>query len=474
MFSVIKYQLYLLQLENYELGRYFKLLLKKGFWPKGEQRKNLVWTSKAKALLLVAFGIHIFIGIGFLYLASGSHFIVAIFLLILWFLLLNSYFLILALGLILLWPLDFAVKQNIISKARLKIKDCGPRIKIIGVAGSYGKTTMKQVLTTVLGEKFKVQSTPESINTPIGIARWILKEVSASTEILVVEMGEHYKGDIKELCELTPPDISVITGINEAHLERLGSLENAVSTIFEAVTCAKPAATVVINGDDGNILGNYKNFLGKYRSVLLYQKSNIKNQKFDPVEFYWTGDSQEAGEVKIHLIGEYALGYADAAIKVTESLGIAWREVSAGLEKVRPVEHRLQPIKSAGDLIVIDDAYNGNPEGAAEAIKVLSRFENRRKIYITPGLVETGKAAEAVHKKIGQQLAGVANVVVLIKNTVTPWIEQGIKDPGSKTKDKTSEVIWFNTAQEAHASLGKILKPGDVVVFQNDWGDQYI
>lgn len=480
IFKVIKYQLYLLQLENYELGRYFSLLFKKGLWPKVEQRKDLVWTKKALLLFSLAVATHLVLPtVVFFYFTSGlsvvsvKYYVSCVLLLTAYYLLQFLYFILYALYSVLFWPLDFIAKQIIIKKAQSKVKYLGSRIKIIGIAGSYGKTTMKHVLTKVLGEKFKVLSTPESVNTPIGIARWIVKEVDESAQILIVEMGEHYRGDIEALCKITRPDISVITGINEAHLERMGSLDEVVSTVFEVVSFSKPGAVIVLNGDDENVVGHYKEFVWKDHVVEKFQISNFKFQRFNAEELFWTGNHPEAGEIKIHLLGEYALGYADATIQVAKSFAISWEEVRKALEKVEPVEHRLQPIRSAGNLLIIDDAYNGNPEGAAEAIKVLSRFQNNRKVYITPGLVEMGKASEKVHVKIGEQLAGVADVVVLIKNSVTPYIELGIKNYELRGKTN-SEIVWFNTAQEAHSKLNTILKPGDVVVFQNDWGDNYV
>ncbi len=481
MFKTIKYQLYLLQLENYELGRYFRLLFKKGLRPKADQRKDLVWTKKTLLLFSLAVATHLVLPAAiFFYFTSGlsavsiRYYVLCVLLLTAYYLIQFLYFIFYTLYSVLFWPLDFIAKQIIIKKAKSKIKYLGSRIKIIGIAGSYGKTTMKQVITTVLSSKYKVLSTPESVNTPLGISRWILTEVDESAQILIVEMGEHYRGDIEELCEITRPDISVITGINESHLERMGSLDEVVSTVFEAVSFSKPGATIVLNGDDKNVMQHYKEFIWKDHTVEKFQISNFRFQKFNTEELFWTGGHPEAGEIKIHLLGEYALGYADAAIQVAKSFAISWEEVCKALEKIQPVEHRLQSIRSAGNLLIIDDAYNGNPEGAAEAIKVLSRFKNNRKVYITPGLVEMGNASEKVHVKIGEQLAGVADVVVLITNSVTPWIERGLEGQRLKIKDKRLDTIWFRTAEEAHANLGKILKPGDVVVFQNDWGDQYV
>jgi UDP-N-acetylmuramoyl-tripeptide--D-alanyl-D-alanine ligase len=481
--KTFKYQLYLLQLENYELGRYFKLLFKKGFLPKGEQRKNLVWTSKAKALMLMAVGLHLLITIVLIkYNPVGA---VVVFVLIFTF-----YFALFTLSLLLLWPLDFVLKQIIIIRAKSKIKSL-TNIKIIGIAGSYGKTTMKEVLTQVTSVKCKVKSTPESVNTPVGISRWILKNVDSSTKILIAEMGEHYKGDIKEICEIVKPDISVVTGINESHLERMRTMGTIVETVFEVVSGTKAGGMVVLNSEDELVMKSYLDYIWPDHKREFYAKntesikrplghpekyegSTIESAIFSPENLGWNIQIQNVGQAFVSLLGEYALGDVDAAVKIGRSLGMTNQDIIAGIKNIKPVEHRLQPIKSNGNILIIDDAYNGNPDGVREAIKVLSRFENSRKVFITPGLVEMGKASEAIHRQIGKELAGVADVVVLIKNSVTPWVEQGISEELKAKSYKLTAIQWFNTAQEAHSSLGKILKPNDVILFQNDWGDQYL
>ncbi len=518
LFKVIKYQLYLLQLENYELGRFWKLLFKKGFWPKGEQRKQLVWTQKVLAVFVLAVILHIGLPIvlywklsnGFL--AESSMYYVVSF--GFFFLLTICYMLLYTIAVLLLWPIDWLVKQIIVTRAKLKIKDKGSRIKIIGIAGSYGKTTMKEVLRAVLSTQYTVYSTPESVNTPVGIARWVLKSVKSDTEILIVEMGEHYKGDVEEICNIAKPDVAVVTGINEAHLERMKTLGNITDTVFEVVSKSKAGALIVLNGDDKNVEKNYKNYIWPDHKVEKFSARGgsalgrqISNFKFDTEKLGWDAtisviasaseailknkeiatssdkaltprNDNKVDKVFINLLGEYALGDVVGAIKIAESLGMNNEEILNGIANIKPVEHRLQPIKSAGGVLVVDDAYNGNPAGVAEAIKVLSRFENRRKLFITPGLVETGKATAEIHREIGKQLAEVADVVILIRNSVTGFIEEGINESSkyqvASIKYKKPEVIYFNTAQEAHPSLSKILQPNDVIVFQNDWGDQYI
>jgi len=533
----IRYQLYLLQLENYELGRYWKLLFKKGPWPRGQQRKELVWSVKAKAIVLMAVALHALIVVvaGLITLSStgvsGNFFIAAV---IAIFLFLPFYFILFSVALLLLMPLDSLAKKQLIRKARAKIEQLSQPInrhatggqadikelKVIGVAGSYGKTTMKEVLKQVLSIKYKVLSTPESVNTPVGIARWILNKVTDDTQVLIVEMGEHYENDIKDICDIVKPDIAVVTGINESHLERMKKMDTVVATIFEIVSNTKQGATVVLNADDNRVMENYKKFVWPDHEVIKFSAgggsasggrvSSFESKRFNPEKLSWICSVQGMGELEVGLLGEYALGDVDAAIKIGKSLGMGNEEIKNGIAKIKPIEHRLQPMPSAANVLVIDDSYNGNPDGVREAIKVLSRFSagggsasggtNRRKVYITPGLVEMGKSSPEIHREIGRQLAGVADVVILIKNSVTRFIEEGLLSVSSRpspsapegerrdplnsveqisrsdalTRNENTKIIWFNSALEAHAGLKNILKPGDVVLFQNDWGDQYL
>jgi len=332
-----------------------------------------------------------------------------------------------------------------------------------------------------LGAKFLVLSTPESVNTPIGIARWILGNVNESVQIIIVEMGEHYKGDILELCELAPPDVAVVTGVNEAHLERMKNLETTALTIFEIVERLRPKGYLLVNSDNEYAKSYYEEIVKKFDKTsgekinMEYFSSNqeITEKKFDQYDLCWQFDCGDIRGCRIFLLGEYAVGMAAAAAKLGKYFNLSEAEIKMGLERVRPIRHRLEPTLAPGGILVIDDAYNGNSDGAKEAMRILARFANRRKIYLTPGLVETGPMAREVHMDIGKQLASVADVVILIRNSVTQDIELGIMNYELGGARKKPEIIWFNTAPQAHAALKDIVEPNDVILFQNDWGDQY-
>jgi len=469
---LIRYHITLIQLESYDLKRYYNMLFKR-YTVKSDMRQKAVWTAKLKGIIALA-AILIATCIALTAYSLGILFAGA--------LLLISAFLFplyITLAVLITAPLDVFLKRRIINAARRKLAQF-PSIKIIGITGSYGKTTMKEVITTIVQERFTVLSTPESINTPLGIARLILTKLTKEIEVFVVEMGAHQKGDIRELCALTPPDISVITGINEAHIERFGSLENTVHAKFEIVRHAKPNAVVILNTSDKRVRTHYEKHCAGH-TVIFYGDSTqsgarytITNTYIEPDGltqlFSFTNEYGEAYRLTTQLLGGYAPATIMGATCVAESLGMTRAEITHGVVMIQPITHRLQPFHTANGILIIDDSYNGNPDGAREAIHILARFKNKRKIYVTPGLVEMGSENAKVHRAIGTELATVADIVVLIKNSATQYIAEALKNAGFKKAD----ILQYATAHEAHEALPAILKSGDIVLFQNDWPDNYL
>jgi len=460
------YQLYLLQLENYELKRFWALLSRKGYFgASAPLRKNIVWTGKAKAIFALS---AILYAIFVFFAGLGTSWIVFAITLIS-FIAPGLYY---SISVILLWPCDAFLKKRIMATARRKLEG-HENLRIIGIAGSYGKTTMKNVLLHVLGQKYEVTTAPGNINTALGICSWFVKEPIKNADILLIEFGEEYPGDNARTANIFSQDITVVTGISEAHFERLGSIEGVAATIFEAVQNGRQDTVVYLNGDDHNVLKTYKKYLEERKEVFFgRERSNLKisGKKFDSDKLLWSAEVEGIGKIEVPVLAEYIFADIAAAILIAQSLDLSGTEIRQGISKLQPVEHRLQPIKGQGGVLVIDDSYNANPEGVKEAINTLALFKNRRKLYITPGIVETGNKNKEIHETIGEQLASVADIVILVKNSATPHIASGLEKKGFRKKN----ILWFDSALQAHDSLKDILKPDDVILFQNDWGDQYI
>ena len=451
----IYFHLLLLQLEEYEIDRYLIALKNtKGVPPNHKIRKPLKWTNKIKLI----FSLTTLFFLATIFLGYFYSFYIIIISSIIFF---RFSFIYLVGTVELIYPIDFLVKKIIIFLAKNKLKKINS-IKIIGIAGSYGKTGMKDLVATVLSEKYQVVKTPESFNTPIGIARTILSQVNEKTEILVVEMGEYYSGDIRNICLIAPPQISVITGINEAHLERLKSIDNSIRTIFEISQNMKSGGILLMNGKDKYIKNNYKKFVSDQKIYFYSSKGKIEFNEDAPGYIYQ--------KLFFPILGEYNLDKIDGVIYLAKKLGLTTQEIDNGLKKIKTPAHRLQPVLNREkNILVIDDSYNGNPDGVEEGIKTLALFKKRRKIFITPGLVEIGSKSRDVHQRIGKRLNDVVDLVILVKNSVTSYIEEGLINAGFNKNN----IIWFDSMMEAQNNLGSILRSGDVVLFQNDWPDNY-
>lgn len=451
--KTIYYHFSLLQLENYNLTRYGHGLLKH-YLPARELRHTIIWTAKLKTVAALAATLFIIISVIVQWLTQSA--LISLITALMGILLFPLY---ISASVILLSPFDYLIKKIIIARAKKKLRlvtinalpsRLTPQPFIIAIAGSYGKTTMKEMVAAALEGHYAVLKTPDNINTPLGIARLILKKLNPETQIVIVEMGAYHASDIKTLCELMPPDIAIMTGINEAHLERFGSIENTIAAKFEIVDYAKKDALIILNEDNELIMQNHTEHTS-HHTTMAY--SAHKGYALPPLQ----------------LLGDYARGAARGALMVAEILNVPPEQSAHALTALKPLPHRLQPILTPNHILIIDDSYNGNIDGAREAMRVLARYANRRKIYITPGLVETGKQNKIIHETLGQELAQVADLVILIKNSATVHLHNGLLAAAFPRE----HIREFMNAREAHRALPSILQSGDVVLFQNDWPDNY-
>ena len=463
------FQLYILQLDEYDIFRYLKKIskVKRG----KKQIKPFVWTNKAKAIFFLSI-LQVVITSA---LFSNLNVIFFVVLLILG---LEIFFFPLAVSVVLLYPIDYFLKQYLTSKAKSKIKSLN-KLKIIAIAGSYGKTTFKEILYTVLSQKYNVLKTPENVNTPVGISRMILSKLTQDHEIFIVEMGEYYKSDIKKLCSITPPDISVITGINEAHFERLKNLDVTVSTIFEAVEYSKANGIVVLNIADSLVGSNYKKYT-KNKKLIFYgddKKSEftVSEIKFDEnklaLDFKLKENNNLIDSFSIPFLAKYAIADVIGAMQIAKTLDISMPFIKRGINNIKQIPHRLEArLDEINNIVYIDDTYNANPEGIKSAIEILSEFRNRRKIYITPGMAETGKANRQIHLDIAEYLSKVADIVILIDTSSSRFIKEGLKD-NSFPDDK---IKIYNHQQDVYEGSNLWTKSGDVILFQNIWPENYV
>jgi UDP-N-acetylmuramyl pentapeptide synthase len=259
----------------------------------------------------------------------------------------------------------------------------------------------------------------------------------------------------------------VVTGINEAHLEKFKTLEKSTDTIFELADFVKA----------DNLYINAENNLARQRANQqnhLYSKKGVDNWVIRDIRLTvkgtkFTAQSKDKDiHVDIKLLGAHQIGPLVACVDIADKLGMAIDDIQNGIKKIQAFEHRLQPEYRDDGTIWIDDTYNGNPDGVSATIDFLKTLKNHRIIYVTPGLVEMGERSKQVHTTIGERLSKTVDIVILIRNSVTPWIEQGLKV--GKFKGKT---VFYEDALSCYNSLPSITKSGDIIVLQNDWPDNY-
>ena len=340
-----------------------------------------------------------------------------------------------------------------LAKKKLAASD----IKVIAITGSYGKTTTKNILYDILSKKYMVLTTPRSHNTPIGIALALNNANLQDYDIFVAEMGARHLGDIAELCEICPPDISLITGICGQHLETFLNFQNIVKAKGEILASTKEKA--IIADDAFELFADYN-----CSKVRCDAASDIKADKTG-TQFTLTLGGEKR-RVKTKLLGEHSAFNVALAAQAAFEAGMTADEISAAISEIDYIEHRLQLIENGG-VNILDDGYNSNVKGARAALKVLNYFDGR-KIVVTPGLVELGVLEEDENTALGKELVGF-DLVILVGDTLVKFVENGYKAGGGDSeKIKIKSSIF-----EAQEELKGYLNPGDTVLFLNDLPDIY-
>lgn len=383
----MKAHLHILQLEEYDPIRFLKWWIANPLVFKLQNKKPLVWTTKAKFIYALSFG----------------------------------FWPLMFLALLILKPYEIINRIIVKNKIQKKIQELKKQgLKIIAISGSYGKTSVKEYLYQILKTKYRVLRTPGNYNTLFGIAKIVDWELDANYDYFICEMGSYKIGETKELCETFLPDYAILTGINEQHLERFGSLENEIKGESESVEY------VLGNGGQAVVnLGN-KYILDKYPKITGYGQIEYAHPHEQNIDGAWT---------------------------MATFLGVKKTKISLA----NPT-HRLSLIYR-GDMTIIDDAYSSNTDGFAAAVKYLKSFKDW-KVIVTPGIPELGYATYEIHKKLGKELIGLDQVILVGKNGRTRGLADGFN----------GDVIYVDKVTEA---IGKVTNSKAVILFENDLPDNY-
>ena len=362
-------------------------------------------------------------------------------------------------------PLNKYINNGFINDAKRILKE-KENLTIIGVTGSYGKTSMKFFLTEFLSTKYDVLMTPGNLNTTLGVVRTIRENLKSNHEIFVCEMGATKLNDIKEICDIVKPKYGIITSIGPQHLESFKSIDNVVKTKFELADSLPEDGVLFLNYDNEYI----KNKKDSHK-IISYGIENTKtNLHATNIKGSKDGLSFTVDKVKFttKLIGNHNVLNIVGALAVCKQLGIEPEHLVEKVRKLEPVPHRLE-LKNQGNRIIIDDAYNSNPVGSKYALDTLNYFSGI-KVLITPGMVELGSSEDQYNKEFGEYAAKICDYVLLVNENQTKMIEKGLLEKGFP-KDK---VLTFKTFNLAYEYLLEIEKNGKLVVLiENDLPDQY-
>lgn len=347
-------------------------------------------------------------------------------------------------------------------------------LTVIGVTGSYGKTSTKHYLERILSEKYNTLMTPGSFNTTLGVIRTVREMMKPYTEIFICEMGAKQRHDVEEICNLVHPTIGVITAVGPQHLESFKSIENVQRTKFELADALPSDGLAVINNDFPYIANRIVN----NTQCIRYGISNTKGVDFKATDIKYSSEGTtftvEGGERKLtlttHLVGECNVSNLVAAVIVALYLEVPEDKIRYAVSQIEQVEHRLNMKRTASGITIIDDAYNSNPTGSAMALDVLASMTGGKRIIITPGMIELGERQFELNKEFGKKIAGSVDLAIVVGEYNREAITSGIEEVRPK---QGLEVVTATTFAEAQAIMLGVAKAGDTVLYENDLPDTF-
>ncbi len=461
---------YMIQASEYDYKNYFMWLNRVKDYNKVNNRKQLVKTKASDLILRILYGLIIIqilagltvVVLGFFkVIIGGEYYGLAIIISypIIW-----PYFMVIAL--FLAQYLIINPRNKELSIKAEKIFKSHPGI-VIAVMGSYGKTSMKEYLLTVLSQSKNVAATPDNKNVAISHARFAEK-LTGKEDIVILEYGEGKNGDISRFAQVSHPSMAIVTGLAPVHQDHYKDLSDQASDLLSITKFIKKF-DIYVNGDDKNIKHYFgdsdENFFNDKQVLgwkISNKVSNLSGTSFTMIK----------GKKKIsltsHVVGLHQISYLAFVVAISDQLGLTSDQISKGIALTKPFEHRMQPYRLS-EAYIIDDTYNGNLEGIRAGLALLESLDCKRKIYVTPGLVDQGKNTSQIHHEIGQLIAKTnPDIVVLMKNSVTNYIIKGLNDSGFK-----NQLIIEDNPLEFYLNLKVFVAKDDVVLMQNDWPDTY-
>lgn len=340
-------------------------------------------------------------------------------------------------------------------------------IPYIGITGSVGKTTTKDMIAAVLGTKYKVLKTEGNFNNEVGLPLTLLR-LDSSVQLCVLEMGMNHFGEIEYLSHIVEPDAAVITNIGDAHIEFLGSRENILKAKCEIFSHMKPDGFAVLNGDDDLL----KTLRGKIpfetafcgmAEGLEYRADQMESDGERYIRCRIT-TPKRSFSAEIAALGGHMIYPALMATAVAERFGLTAEEIADGILHFAPTKMRMNIIKRGNGITILNDAYNANPQSMRAAVEVLAQTKGKKKIAVLGDMFELGNLAPALHAGVGQYL-GRSRIDCLVG---VGELARYICDAAAEAP--VPEVYYCATKEEAKTILSQVLEPEATVLVKASRG----
>lgn len=366
-------------------------------------------------------------------------------------------------------PIEASVRRSFMNDAKRILQE-NPQIIKIGITGSYGKTTTKNIMQAVLSEHYNSLMTPASYNTPMGITKTVRELLKPIHQVFVCEMGADHVGDITELMNFVHPSIGVVTSIGPQHLQTFGSQENIVHEKMQMIEMLPKDGYGILNYDN-DFIRNYA--IQNSVQTVSYGIHHVADYMAKEISYTTQGSTftvvhgEESIPMETKLLGELNILNILSAVCAARHLDIPWTTIQKAVRTMKQVEHRLE-LKKINGYRFIDDAFNANPSGAKMALDVLSMMPNTR-VIVTPGMIDLGVKQNEINKEFGKQMKDKVDRVILVGEIQTKPILEGLLEIGFEE----DHILVVSKVKEAFAYIYQNCTKEDTILLENDLPDAF-
>ena len=378
------------------------------------------------------------------------------------------------------------IKRQIFKRAkekRGKFKD----LIVVGITGSYGKTSTKEFLYRILSQKYNTLKTQGNNNTEMGVANTILHKLKSEHQIFICEMGAYKTGEIKTICNIVKPKIGILTGVNEQHLALFGNQENIVKAKFELIESLPDNGIAVLNGDCEKIQNPKSQIPNKFKSNPagspplrgVHQNSKFKIRFFsaekkcdvwaedievgrDNVKFEARAKDRDSARFEVNILGARAVLNVLGACACAKELGISLGDCARACARAKPLPGSGVLVKTKQGFNIIDAAYSANPDSVMSHLDYLKVWKGRKAI-VMPCLIELGSAFKDVHQKIGKEIGRTCDLAIITKKECYEIIKNSAMQSGMSERN----ILFIQKPKEIYNKLKNFNGQEDVILLES-------